>query len=278
MTNRAALDEWIARAVLTIGETDMTMFDSTDWLAIPANAPIVAGYCDGTYKWPPEAWTRFSGIKLTITVFGQAGANICDCEPGDLSPANAAAWAKGEVGAGRQPMIYCDRTRWAQTAPLVIGLPLTWWIADPTGIPHIVPGSTATQWNWLPTEDVSSVIAGWPHPIVTPIHVPPAPPVPPLIVATMTDKDLGAMKKTLLMVPVANGCGWVQTGIPFDSVISLDKQGSDPAVDGGYWAGSAQGQDRGGQLLLSLTDCRTGDPEHLVALTGSAGAFVTTVT
>jgi hypothetical protein len=25
---------------------------------------------------------------------------------------------------------------------------IRWWIADPTGSPHIVPGADATQWYW----------------------------------------------------------------------------------------------------------------------------------
>ena len=27
---------------------------------------------------------------------------------------------------------------------------IRWWIADPTGVKHIVPGSSATQWYWGP--------------------------------------------------------------------------------------------------------------------------------
>jgi hypothetical protein len=31
-----------------------------------------------------------------------------------------------------------------------------YWIADPTGVPHIVPGSRATQWYWGKGYDVST--------------------------------------------------------------------------------------------------------------------------
>ena len=32
-----------------------------------------------------------------------------------------------------------------------------WWIADPAGGPHIVPGSSATQWYWGSKYHVSTV-------------------------------------------------------------------------------------------------------------------------
>ena len=31
-----------------------------------------------------------------------------------------------------------------------------YWIADPTGTPHILPGASATQWFWGPSYDISS--------------------------------------------------------------------------------------------------------------------------
>jgi hypothetical protein len=31
-----------------------------------------------------------------------------------------------------------------------------YWIADPTGQPHIVPGSDATQWYWGSNVDIST--------------------------------------------------------------------------------------------------------------------------
>jgi hypothetical protein len=32
---------------------------------------------------------------------------------------------------------------------------IRWWVADPTGVPHIVPGSSATQWYWGSSYDES---------------------------------------------------------------------------------------------------------------------------
>jgi hypothetical protein len=31
-----------------------------------------------------------------------------------------------------------------------------WWIADPTGVPHVVPGSSATQWYWGSNYDITT--------------------------------------------------------------------------------------------------------------------------
>jgi hypothetical protein len=38
---------------------------------------------------------------------------------------------------------------------------IRWWIADPTGTPHIVPGSNATQWYWGTGYDESTALPGF---------------------------------------------------------------------------------------------------------------------
>jgi hypothetical protein len=35
-----------------------------------------------------------------------------------------------------------------------------WWIADPTGTPHIVPGADATQWYWGHSYDITTARPG----------------------------------------------------------------------------------------------------------------------
>jgi hypothetical protein len=171
-THRDRLAAWMVAADLLLLEEvpPVTMFDSVDWQAIPADAPIVAGYDDGTYMWPPQAWARFvTAIKIRITVTGKTGDQICDCERGDLTPTGAAAWAHGEHTAGRIPTIYSNRSDRSQlTAPMAdlrLFVDWNWWAADPTGGSHIVPGSVATQWGWFPHVDESTVIPGWPHPV-----------------------------------------------------------------------------------------------------------------
>jgi hypothetical protein len=36
-----------------------------------------------------------------------------------------------------------------------------YWIADPTGSPHILAGASATQWYWGPSYDISSAVEGF---------------------------------------------------------------------------------------------------------------------
>jgi hypothetical protein len=105
-----------------------------DWKAIEAavkagrrfrdlRVRMAMGYADGPESaWPAEAWAELAaaGAQLVrVTVTGQAvGAEVGDCERGDLDPAGAAAWAQRELNAGhRFPVIYTDRS----AKPAVIG-------------------------------------------------------------------------------------------------------------------------------------------------------------
>ena len=53
------------------------------------------------------------------------------------------------------------RSEWPAVKAAVGKLPakmrshVRYWIADPTGTPHIVPGSDATQWYWGSSYDIS---------------------------------------------------------------------------------------------------------------------------
>ena len=54
------------------------------------------------------------------------------------------------------------RSEWPAVQAAVATLPtrmrsrVRWWIADPTGYPHLVPGSDATQWYWGPRYDITT--------------------------------------------------------------------------------------------------------------------------
>jgi hypothetical protein len=41
------------------------------------------------------------------------------------------------------------------TLPSSMQSHVRYWIADPTGYPHILPGATATQWYWGHSFDIS---------------------------------------------------------------------------------------------------------------------------
>ena len=121
------------------------------------------------------------------------GATVLDVEPGDATPAGAATWAAQRLNTHPHStaVIYTMRSEWAAAQTSIAGLPhwqqhhVRWWIADPTGTPHIVPGSDATQWYWGTHYDISTVNPrSNPHPPrenpprrnPTPARAPPAPP------------------------------------------------------------------------------------------------------
>jgi hypothetical protein len=58
--------------------------------------------------------------------------------------------------------IYTMRSEWPAVKSAVGALPASmqshvrWWIADPTGVPHVVPGSSATQWYWGSNYDITT--------------------------------------------------------------------------------------------------------------------------
>jgi hypothetical protein len=151
------------------------MADSTRPWLIPVtfNSPdrMVAPYLDGTYRWSSRQIARFPlAAKVFITVFGDVTADVADVETGDMGPAEFAVWLRERIDMGRRYHA-CYSSR--DTKPLVdqavtaAGLSTHlygWWAADPTGSPHLVPGSVATQYAWLPTHDLTAVhSAAW-HP------------------------------------------------------------------------------------------------------------------
>ena len=91
-------------------------------------------------------------------------ANVLDVEPGDATPAGAAQWVQQRLSA--QPhavaIVYTMMSDWQQVKDNVAALPASmqsnvrYWIADPTGVPHMVPGASATQWYWGNSYDITT--------------------------------------------------------------------------------------------------------------------------
>lgn len=161
------------------------MYDSTTPAAIPTSAAIVAGYVDGLYRWSAADWARLAASShVTITVFGNQAARVADCETGDLTPAQVARWAQVQLDQGRRPTIYANRSTWPEVCSALAAIgefpaSVDWWAADPTGVPHLVPGSVATQYAWNElgqtggvNVDLSVTDGTWPNSLV------PVPPVP----------------------------------------------------------------------------------------------------
>jgi hypothetical protein len=139
------------------------MYDSTTPAAIPAHHPI-ATYADGGFAVPAS---QVTGRQVTWidTNGSDPNAAALDVEPGDATPATAAAWTHTKLSANPHAIahLYTMRSEWPAVQAAVATLPhqmqthIRWWIADPTGTPHIVPGSQATQWYWGPNYDISTV-------------------------------------------------------------------------------------------------------------------------
>jgi hypothetical protein len=146
------------------------IYDSVTPTKIPAGQ-AVATYSTGPFAIPAS---QVAGRKyvLWIDVNGSnPSATALDVEPGDATPSSAAhwAWRKLHADPGSTAIIYTMRSEWPAAQAAVAKLPswmqsrVQWWIADPTGYPHIVPGSSATQWYWGSNYDISAATPGfWP--------------------------------------------------------------------------------------------------------------------
>jgi hypothetical protein len=144
------------------------IYDSVTPSAIPAGHEI-ATYADGPFASSPSA---VAGKKvLWIDTNGSdTHANALDVEPGDVTPTGAGSWAAQKLHADPQgqAIIYTMRSDWsAAQAAVRAAVPsaeqshVRWWIADPTGVPHVVPGSSATQWYWGSNYDISTATPGF---------------------------------------------------------------------------------------------------------------------
>jgi len=95
--------------------------DSVNASELPRGYPLALAYVDGAVSEPhgnPRLVRARMGNKCriaTVTVLGNLNAHICDCEKGDLTPADAAKWAHDKRKARKGfPTIYCiDSQRFA---------------------------------------------------------------------------------------------------------------------------------------------------------------------
>lgn len=130
-------------------------YDSVSWEAIPQHAEFVLGYDDdGDYSWPQEAWDYFTGTKYRIDSTG-ARADQCgflDVETGAAHIGIARQWCESRIklyGPRARRVLYCNMSTWPALEDAVRGVSgVKYWIANPTGHAHRIPGAVMTQYAW----------------------------------------------------------------------------------------------------------------------------------
>ena len=147
------------------------IYDSVTPTAIPGNQRI-ATYVNGTYA-ASAGQVAGRGRVLWIDTNGSdPAASALDVEPGDATPAGAAQWIDQKLKAApqSQAIIYTMLSEWQAVKDNVAALPswmqsrVRYWIADPTGVPHVVPGANATQWYWGNSYDITTANPGFQTP------------------------------------------------------------------------------------------------------------------
>jgi hypothetical protein len=140
-------------------------YDSVEPGAIPPHH-LVATYATGGYAVPASAVAGRQVMWIDARGTDPLGASALDIEPGDATPTIAANWARAKLTADPHAIahLYTMISEWPAVRAAVATLPhqmqthIRWWIADPTGVPHLVPGSDATQWYWGSHYDISTAL------------------------------------------------------------------------------------------------------------------------
>jgi hypothetical protein len=129
---------------------------------------VIATYATGGYAVAAAAVASRPTIWID-TQGTDPGASVLDIEPGDATPAMAATWVAQKLAQdpNARARLYTMRSEWPAVQAAIATLPswmqahVRWWIADPTGVPHMVPGANATQWYWGQSYDISTANPGF---------------------------------------------------------------------------------------------------------------------
>ncbi|HXW87027.1 MAG TPA: hypothetical protein VEJ42_02095 [Streptosporangiaceae bacterium] len=144
------------------------IYDSVTPSSIPPGQQA-AVYADGTYAASPSQVAGHANTLWIDTNGSDPSANALDVEPGDATPAQAGTWVAQKLSEtpNQVAIIYTMQADWPAVQATIGQLPtwmqshVRWWIADPTGVPHMVPGASATQWYWGPNYDISTANPGF---------------------------------------------------------------------------------------------------------------------
>jgi hypothetical protein len=148
-------------------EQPVEIYDSANPAAIPPGV-LCATYATGDYAVP--AAEMAGRPTIWIDAWGtDPAASALDVEPGDATPSMVPQWVQQHLALepSDNARIYTMLNEWPAVQQAVATLPawmqarVRWWIADPTGVPHMVPGASATQWYWGPNYDISTADPGF---------------------------------------------------------------------------------------------------------------------
>jgi len=167
-TAASTADAAHATAATTAASGPTTIYDSTNPSAIPAGQHV-ATYSDGAFQAPASSVAGRGNVLWIDTNGTNTHASALDVEPGDATPAGAAHWVNAKLTASPRTdaIVYTFKSDWSSVQHQINNLP-TWeqahvkyWIADPTGTPHNVPGAAATQWYWGTNYDITQATPGF---------------------------------------------------------------------------------------------------------------------
>jgi hypothetical protein len=144
------------------------IYDSVTPSDLPAHHDI-AVYANGDYATSASQVHGRSSVLWIDATGADPSASVLDVEPGDASPSTAAwwAWQKLHSDPSAPAIIYTMRSEWPSVRAAIDTLPsqmksqVRYWIADPTGVEHVVSGASATQWYWGSNYDISTANPGF---------------------------------------------------------------------------------------------------------------------
>lgn len=144
------------------------IYDSVTPSTIPSHQNV-ATYADGAYAASTSTVSGRGHVLWIDTNGSDTRADALDVEPGDDTPSGAAQWVAAKLNADPKAVaiVYTMVSDWQAVKDNVAGLPhwmqdkVRYWIADPTGFPHVLPGSNATQWYWGNSYDITTANPGF---------------------------------------------------------------------------------------------------------------------
>lgn len=157
-----------AKAAAAAAAKPYLIYDSVTPSTIPSGQ-AAAVYANGAYASSASQAAGHKSLLWIDTNGSDPGANVLDVEPGDATPAGAAQWVQHRLTSEPKSVavVYTMMSDWQQVKDNVAALPgwmqskVHYWIADPTGVPHVVPGASATQWYWGNSYDITTAYPGF---------------------------------------------------------------------------------------------------------------------